>query len=326
MKHGKKMTQQLPLLEAAAAETQPAAAPSRLPAGEESFPLLPARKTLAPLPEAGPEPEEPAADDPFTAAHRLLAALRGQLQGLLADQKQPLADRAAVLRDLLLAWVRQFYAEPACRSGAQLDLARELLAVCYRLLGQAPHPGRLAQELRRHDAGLPGHCVNVALLGLGFARRYAWPESAAKTFGLGALLHDLGMTSLGGACEKSGPLSGQEMEVLRLHPQSGIRLLAPFAQLPGKVFLMVAQHHENADGSGYPLGLPLRAIHPYARLLRILDSFESLTSIRPWRGPLSPDKALACMRFSGAGGAEFDDRVLGNFQRLWPPFGPDGGD
>lgn len=296
-----------------------------LKAGEKSFPALPASAADAVAPGAGLEQDGSSADHPLPQASRLLAALRGQLQGLLADREQPLEDKGAVLRDLLLAWVRQFYAEPACRSGAQLDLARELLAACYRLLGGAPHPGRLAQGLRRHDAGLAGHCLNVTLLGLSFARHYAWPETAARTFGLGALLHDLGMATLAGTWEKSGPLSGQEMEALRLHPQAGIHLLAPFPQLPGKVFIMVAQHHENADGSGYPLGLPLSAIHPYARLLRVLDSFESLTSIRPWRGPLNPDKALTCMRYSAAEQSEFDVRVLVHFQRLWSPPEPEGG-
>lgn len=249
-------------------------------------------------------------------SQRLLLTLRQAMQTLMQDLGPSPEEKGALLYDLLLAWTRQFYETPECRSGPLLDVARDLLGTLYRLLAAAPHLGLMALSFRRLDAGLPGHSLNVSLLALSYARHYGWPETAARTLGLGALLHDLGMTALPGAWEKSGPLSSDELELLRRHPQGGVQLLTPFPQLPGKVFLMVAQHHENADGSGYPLGLPLAAIHPYARLLRILDTFEALTSVRPWRPPLSPAKALACMLYSGAHGTEFDLRLLENVRRF----------
>jgi len=252
-----------------------------------------------------------------SASQEQFLTIRQGLKELLQAGSPAVEDKGALLYELLLAWTRQFYNIPDCRSGALLEVAQDLVAAFYRLLAAAPHLGLLAVSFRRPEAGLPGHCLNVSLLGLSYARFYAWPETAARLLGLGALLHDLGMTTLTTAWEKGSPLSGDELEVLRRHPQAGVKLLGPFPQLSGKIFLMVAQHHENADGSGYPLGLPLAAIHPYARLLRILDTFEALTAVRPWRAPLSPDKALACMRYSGAGNAEFDLRLLENFRRFW---------
>ncbi|MCL6620956.1 MAG: HD domain-containing protein [Syntrophobacterales bacterium] len=263
--------------------------------------------------------ETPAATEPRglkANSQRLLVTMRQAMQALVHDDGPSPEEKGALLYDLLLAWTRQFYDTPECRSGPLLDLARDLVGTLYRLLAAAPHLGLLALSFRRLDAGLAGHCLNVCLLALGYARHNSWPETAARTLGLGALLHDLGMTALPGAWEKSGPLSGDELELLRRHPQGGVQLLKPFPLLPGKVFLMVAQHHENADGSGYPLGLPLAAIHPYARLLRILDTFEALTSLRPWRPPLSPAKALGCMLYSGANGTEFDLRLLQQVRRF----------
>ncbi len=249
----------------------------------------------------------------------LLASFREGLRGLRSDPQRRPEDKAALVYHILLSWTRQFYHVPACRSEVQLDLARELLSTCFQILGTVERPVSLFFAVRRVDAGLAGHCSNVAFLGLGYARFYGWPTTAARTFGLGALLHDLGMTAMQEAWEKSSPLDGQDMEALRRHPQAGVRLLAPFRHLSGKIFHMVAQHHENMDGSGYPLGLPASALHPYARLLRVLDSFEALTSVRPWRAPLPPAKALACMRYA-AEQCEFDEKVLVNFQRFlsWP--------
>lgn len=282
--------------------------------------LGPEASSGLPAPAENLSPEESAAEEEpqshIANSQRLLLTLRQAMQTLMQDQEPSPEEKGALLYDLLLAWTRQFYDNPECRSGPLLDVARDLVGTLYRLLAAAPRLGLLALSFRRLDAGLAGHCLNVCLLALSYARHNSWPETAARTLGLGALLHDLGMTALPGAWEKSGPLSSDELELLRRHPQGGVQLLTPFPQLPGKVFLMVAQHHENADGSGYPLGLPLAAIHPYARLLRILDTFEALTSVRPWRPPLSPAKALACMLYSGAGGNEFDLRLLGQVRRF----------
>ncbi len=290
--------------------------------GQDTLPAVRAPEASLSLPAPGenlPPEEGPAGDEANglkANSQRLLVTLRQAMQDLMQDQGPSPEEKGALLYDLLLAWTRQFYNSPQCRSGPLLDVARDLVGTLYRLLAAAPRLGALALSFRRLDAGLAGHCLNVSLLALSYARHNSWPETAARTLGLGALLHDLGMTALPGAWEKSGPLNSDELELLRRHPQGGVQLLTPFPQLPGKVFLMVAQHHENADGSGYPLGLPLAAIHPYARLLRILDTFEALTSVRPWRPPLSPAKALACMLYSGAHGSEFDLRLLENVRRF----------
>jgi putative nucleotidyltransferase with HDIG domain len=172
----------------------------------------------------------------------------------------------------------------------------------------------MAAALRRHDSGLFTHSVNVCLLGLAFTRHLGWPEPEAEIFGLGALLHDIGMIYLPRELwTKTGPLSAEEREAIRTHPQRGVRLLENFADLPGTVFYMAAQHHESDDGSGYPLGLPERAIHPWATLLRLLDTYEAITSIRPWRAPLSSPKALQVLKH-GAGGHSL--ALLGRFQEF----------
>lgn len=76
------------------------------------------------------------------------------------------------------------------------------------------------------------------------------------------------------------------------------------------------QHHENGDGSGHPWGLPLKSIHPRARVVRIIDSYESVTSQRPWRPGLSPKEALWAMRREWQQSRVYDKTVLMAFVKF----------
>ncbi|MBW1991944.1 MAG: HD domain-containing protein [Deltaproteobacteria bacterium] len=184
----------------------------------------------------------------------------------------------------------------------RLQPAQDLLRAWFGLIREAPQPRNLVQTVRRHDSGLFTHSVNVAVLGLAFVRHLGWPEPEAAVFGLGALLHDIGMISLPRSLwGKTGLLTGEEQEAIKAHPQAGVHFLENLSHLPETVVFMVAQHHESDDGSGYPLGLPEPAIHPWARLLRLLDAYEAMTSIRPWRAPLSSPKALKILRHAAGG-------------------------
>ena len=76
---------------------------------------------------------------------------------------------------------------------------------------------------------------------------------------------------------------------------------------------MVQQHHENGDGSGYPLNLTGDAIHPWARILRVIDSYESVTSGRPWRQAKSPKETLWTMRNEWEKSRIYDRAILQAF-------------
>lgn len=137
------------------------------------------------------------------------------------------------------------------------------------------------------------HSLNVCFLALAFINYLGWSQRSAQVFGLGALLHDIGMSKVPHSIlNKKGPLTEDEMDKVKLHPLTGYHLLKNHAWMYKNALLMVLQHHENADGSGYPQKLATQAIHPWAKVLRIVDSYEAMTSVRPWRGPFSPREAL----------------------------------
>jgi HD-GYP domain-containing protein (c-di-GMP phosphodiesterase class II) len=109
---------------------------------------------------------------------------------------------------------------------------------------------------------------------------------------------------------QTSPLSDQDWEEIKAHPNRGAALLTSLAPLPEEVLVMIRQHHEGTDGSGYPLGLKRDAIHPWARVLRILDSYEAITSLRPWRPPMNERQALRLMTSAWSAQGGYDQEYL----------------
>jgi hypothetical protein len=113
--------------------------------------------------------------------------------------------------------------------------------------------------------------------------------------GVGALLHDIGKAFVSPeVLNKNGPLDPVEWEMMKRHPLSGMAMLLD-TDTPDFVKKAVLHHHEDYHGGGYPLNLQGRSISILARVLRIIDVFDAMTSRRPYKDPLSPGKAMKIM-------------------------------
>jgi len=115
-----------------------------------------------------------------------------------------------------------------------------------------------------------------------------------KTAGL---LHDIGKLNLSNSMlEKKGPLSSEEWLRMRVHPLVGdtlVRTMNSYKHLG----VYVRQHHEKADGSGYPGGLTLHQIDPVSRVINIADQFSAITEARAYKAAIkSPDIVLALLQ------------------------------
>lgn len=118
-----------------------------------------------------------------------------------------------------------------------------------------------------------------------------------KSLGPGFFLHDLGKTRIPlNVLYKKGPLDPPEWDIVRRHPGDGHDLLEEEGFLTEESSIIALQHHERDDGQGYPNCLPAREIHPYARICRMADVFEALTSDRPYRQKLKTFDALKLMK------------------------------
>ncbi|MBA4389392.1 MAG: hypothetical protein C0399_00425 [Syntrophus sp. (in: bacteria)] len=116
-----------------------------------------------------------------------------------------------------------------------------------------------------------------------------------KQCGVGALLHDIGKAFVSPKIlNKDGPLTAMEWEIMKRHPLSGLAMLLD-TETPAFVKKAVLHHHEDFCGGGYPMSLEGQNITILARVLRITDVFDAMTSRRPYKEALSPMKAAQIM-------------------------------
>ena len=133
-------------------------------------------------------------------------------------------------------------------------------------------------------------------------------------FAQGALLHDLGMVEIPQLLlNKPGRLSKVEMDLIKKHPQDSCRMIKEIASLSLNPMLMILQHHEFGDGSGYLQGLKLAQINHWARILRIIDSYEAMISNRSWREKYDSLDALQEIRKDWSDRGIFDTNYLVDF-------------
>jgi len=113
--------------------------------------------------------------------------------------------------------------------------------------------------------------------------------------GVAALLHDIGKTLVAPEIlHKNGILTEIEWEIMKRHPFNGLAMLLD-TDLPGFVKKGVLHHHEDFCGGGYPMGLEGKDIPILPRVLRIVDTFDAMTSRRPYKDPIPPFKAAQIM-------------------------------
>lgn len=137
----------------------------------------------------------------------------------------------------------------------------------------------------------------------------------AKHMGVMSILHDVGKLFVPDAIlQKPAKLDADEWDVMRKHPDNGVRILGENA------FYAVAReiaggHHENFDGSGYPNGLKGEEIPLSARIAKVADVFDALSSKRPYKDPWPIEKTIDLLR--NGSGTEFDPDVIDAFFKLY---------
>ena len=113
---------------------------------------------------------------------------------------------------------------------------------------------------------------------------------------------------------KSGPLSDEDWEPIRAHPKLGVAILKHVESLSG-CLAAIQYHHERYDGTGYPAGLKGENIPLDARIMAVADSYDAMTSLRPYRqGKFTSEQALAELKHCA--GAQFDPKIIEVFATL----------
>lgn len=153
----------------------------------------------------------------------------------------------------------------------------------------------VALGLKVKDGEARAHNLRVARLCVHIGRQMSMSASELRVLARAGLMHDIGKLGIPEAVlDKHSTLDESEWVLMRTHPEMGLTLLDRTGQSSREV-LAVLYHHERLDGSGYPYGLKAEAIPIEARIVAVADTYDALTSDRPYRKACSPAEARSVL-------------------------------
>ena len=241
---------------------------------------------------------------------------------VLSDTADPATVRAALEAgavSFLLTWAdaRQLRATITAaldrRGMVDTAVVRPVVDLCAQITEDARLRNgavieSLAQAVDAKDEVTGSHLRVVSGLAQQLAGQIDPALAATEDFRFGCLLHDVGKIGVPEhILNKPGPLNDEEWDVMRRHPDTGARVVAPLG-LSDTVLDVVRYHHERWDGGGYPFGIAGEEIPLVARIFSVCDALEAMTANRPYRAPLLPCEALERVRFGA--GSQFDTDVV----------------
>jgi len=154
----------------------------------------------------------------------------------------------------------------------------------------------LAGAVDEKDPYTRGHSDRVTRYSLMIAEEMKQPSSFLETLRVSAQLHDVGKIGIEDhILKKPGALTEEEFEVMKTHTTKGANILRPVTQL-AEMLPGIELHHEALDGRGYPYGLQGDQIPLLARVIAVADTFDALTTNRPYQQAHTPDQALQIIK------------------------------
>jgi putative nucleotidyltransferase with HDIG domain len=177
----------------------------------------------------------------------------------------------------------------------------------------------LASAIDAKDEYTRHHSTRVTEFSLKIANKMGFSEKELEDLELAALLHDVGKIAVPeDILNKPGRLTDEEFAQIKEHPARGESILKPVVELR-EIARVVRAHHEQYDGKGYPDGLKGREIPLGARIMSLADTYDSITSDRPYRKAASHRHAVKeIIRCSGT---QFDPEVVDHFLEICNTFG-----
>ncbi len=202
------------------------------------------------------------------------------------------------------------------RALESLQLKRDLVEAKQQIEHSYHHAvNMLCIASEGKDEDTASHIQRVRFYTKSLALSIGQDEMDAEHLGVMSILHDIGKLFVPDAIlKKAGPLNDEEWAIMKLHPANGVKILGgdAFYQLAAEVSL---GHHENFDGSGYPAGIKGEDIPLSARIVKLADVFDALTSKRPYKEPWSIEKALEFIQHKRA--IMFDPVLVDEMMRLY---------
>lgn len=175
--------------------------------------------------------------------------------------------------------------------------------------------------IKSYDEYTFHHCVNVSILSIALGEAVGMPKAILDSLGVGAILHDIGkIDTYESIIKKPGPLNEEEWKEVRKHPAKGAEILKKMDGISELSIRIVLEHHLKYNGEGYPDVEGVNSQSEPAMCVSISDSYDALTTLRPYRIPYNPGVALETMR--GVSGKDFEPHLFERFEEvlgIYPP-------
>ena len=220
-------------------------------------------------------------------------------------------ERARVFSVVAVVTAMSFVSLIALALGASRELERRRREAQSTFVSTL---GIMAEVIDLRDPYTAGHSKRVGDYSRRLAIAIGLTAREVDVIENGALLHDIGKIGVPDAVLfKPGPLDAQERRTISTHPVVGARLLGGISAMED-VVPCVLHHHEKLDGTGYPDRLAGDAIPIGARVIAVADTFDAMTTDRPYRAALSAD--IAIRELVRVAGTQLDERLVLAFSQL----------
>ncbi|MDH4191480.1 MAG: DUF3391 domain-containing protein [Betaproteobacteria bacterium] len=189
---------------------------------------------------------------------------------------------------------------------------REAVARLTTSVLRNPNALMLVSRLHEKGSAMLARALDVSIYMIVFGRFLQLPRDDLELLGLTGLLQDVGKTRLPNeVLNKRGRLTREEVEIAKSHVKHSVEIVGSTEGLSFKLAELVSLHHERQDGAGYPRGLKGSEIGLHGSIAAIVDSFDALTSARPYAPQLSPSDALGLLH--KARGTKFHGALVEQF-------------
>ena len=172
----------------------------------------------------------------------------------------------------------------------------------------------LATALEARDEYTRGHSQRVCEVSMMIGEALGFTPEALEELRIGTILHDIGKIGVrDNILNKDGRLTDEEFAIMKSHPVIGYEICRPLMLSEG-VLMIIRNHHEKLDGSGYPDGLKGGELPPPLRVVCVADAFDAMSSLRPYRNVMAIERVVA--ELSKGAGVQFDPVIVEALKEL----------
>ena len=244
-----------------------------------------------------------------------IKAVNKDTEEILSSQDLPLVEKCEFAYAVLLALAKRIMS---------VDIQREtfvdILKICKNVIPVFVKHSNIYKHFfaaRMNDYDHAVHLANMSVTLTAFARKIGIEDEKILTHCCcGGILHDLGKRYIpSDILDSTEKLSDIDFQVAKTHVIEGIKNIELNSKLPSRVMNIVSEHHETIDGEGYPKKLAGKEISIYGKMACIVDMFNAMTSMRPYRDKaMTTEQAMAEIR--GLVGLKLDKTIAGSFAQF----------